>query len=444
MRKLGEGGTSQVFLARHKYLGIVRAIKKIPKTEVNKECYYAEINVLNKVNMKGIPMIYDVDEDYKNWYIVEEYVEGMSFSKYLENNDNDIKEILGYVCDLCVIIHSLHSIEPAGVIYRDLSPKNIIISNGEVYLVDFGNSLVLDGHTREYLMATNEYAAPEQFLDELPGVWTDVYSIGMLLQKIYKLYQTKFEGCEEDFLKIISICIEKEISGRFVSALVICDRLKYLMNTWTKMKKVISSDSENIDIYIYGCRRYAGTTHFALGLSKYLSEESINSIYIEDNSAKQIIEMVNYKNDAYCENGVYKYEKCRIRPNYGEFCMELDESYDENCRINIHDCGLYSGIKKELRGYVIVVITDIKTYQEFRFHDQIRNNMDLNILYVANFSEEKGIKDLLRQTNIDIVNMPYFENPFMLNKYIKDFYEEVTKKTIGKVLPRRQFYKKGW
>ena len=417
-----------MFLARHRKLGVKRAIKMIPKNEVNSECYNVEINILKEVNIQGIPIIYDVDEDDCNWYIVEEYIEGISFLSYFKSEDNDVKEVIKYLSDICMILESLHTIRPFGVIYRDLKPENIVICEQGIYLIDFGNCMVMDGEVRKYAMATKEYAAPEQLNNEEPGVWTDVYSIGVLIQKVYKRYQVKMTEYRDDILRIISICMEKNPEQRYTSALVIKNNLNALINENREC------DKSNQDIYIYGCRRYAGVTHFALGFSKYFAEESYNAIYMEESSSKQIINLIGYDDRAECTNGIYVYDKCRILPDYGEFFRETDEDYESEKRINIHDCGLCHGDIKDFDGFVIVVITDIKSYHEFMFNDYIFESEEKKVLYVANFSDEKGIKRLLRQRSIDIIKMPYFENPFIMDKGTMEFYSNIAKRIVRKPL----------
>lgn len=74
-----------------------------------------------------------------------------------------------------------------------------------------------------------------------------------------------------------------------------------------------------------------------------------------------------------------------------------------------------------------MVITDIKEYLKFKYEDYILDCEDKNILYVANFSDDKGIKRLLRQRNINVLRMPYIENPFRQCKESEKFYGDIVK-----------------
>ncbi|MHC9539635.1 MAG: protein kinase [Vulcanimicrobiota bacterium] len=59
------------------------------------------------------------------------------------------------------ILSYLHSQMPP-IIYRDMNPRNVMISNGTVFLVDFGIAKVLTPHQKGTAIGTAGYTAPEQ------------------------------------------------------------------------------------------------------------------------------------------------------------------------------------------------------------------------------------------------------------------------------------------
>ena len=91
---LGRGGTSVVYLVRHKLLGELRALKAIPKSETNHRSYFAETSILSRMKIKGIPQLYDVEEDENYWYILEEYIQGIAFRDYIESEERTLKDLL--------------------------------------------------------------------------------------------------------------------------------------------------------------------------------------------------------------------------------------------------------------------------------------------------------------------------------------------------------------
>lgn len=473
MSLLGTGGTSYVFKVRHKILGDIRAMKMIAKTSVGNRCFLAEIDILSMMNIKGIPVIYDVEEDAQNWYIIEEYIEGSSLDKYLDRAETDVFEILGFISDICMILESLHTNMPYGIVYGDIKPENIIISNKGVYLIDYGSCALINNVENSELykvndnnerivirgsrdaltgnmMATKEYVTPEQCINGKIGIWTDVYGIGVLIQKIYQKYQSDLYEWKEEILRIISVCMEKNIQDRYTSTKIIGEAITSIMKDMGTDNKLLNEShkivNKNygkevdvsdrcINIYVFGCRKYAGVTHFSLGFTKFLTGEMSDVLYIENDSSKNIINMLNYEGKAEYSNGIYVYEKCKILPDYGEFCAGADEGlkFDGNDRIvKIYDCG--NCMKEKFitdintSDMVIVVITDIKEYRKFKFEDYILDNNDnFKVLYVANFSDEKGIRKFLRQKNVRIIKMPYIENPFKLSKEARNFYGNIKK-----------------
>ena len=138
--------------------------------------------------------------------------------------------------------------------------------------------------------------------------------------------------------------------------------------------------------------------------------------------------MLDFDNGTVCSDGIYTYKRCKILPNYGEFCTPDKHTDSVGIRkpVYIHDCGVYNK-ESSLSNLVIVVITDIKEYLKFQYEDYILDYKDKNILYVANFSDDKGIKRLLRQRNINVLRMPYIENPFKQCKESEKFYGDIVK-----------------
>jgi serine/threonine protein kinase len=446
IKNIGHGGTAEVMLARHRDMGALRAVKIVPKAKIYYKHYDVEINVLNNLNIKGVPIIYDVEEDEQNWYIIEEYIDGITFSEYIANSENNVKEVIKYICDICSILHSLHSAKPYGIIYGDLKPDNIIIDgNGELYIVDFGNCTVMSGHETELSrhetelkvnkfdnMATMEYAAPEQLMNGSIGIWTDIYSIGVLLQKVYKCYCNEFAAYELELTNIIAACLRKDPLARIDSLLIVKKYLVQMMNN-------VVSDKEN-NIYVYGCRRYSGVTHFSLGLTRYMNKLGYRATYYERNSSKSIINIVGQGN---CEKGIYNYRNCNIVPDYGEFCDDINSSFikkEQGRIVNVYDCGMFTKRFINDSECAIMILADVKEYNDFIYNECVTNK---EWLYIANFSSVEGIRHLRKEMGIDIIKMPFYENPFYCGKDIRDFYNKIINKTTYKKIQKKGYIRLG-
>ena len=77
IRLLGKGSSSTVYLTRHLKLKDYRAIKCISKNQQPTQ-FQAEAKLLKNLNHPGIPIIYDMEEDQDNVYIIEEFIQGES------------------------------------------------------------------------------------------------------------------------------------------------------------------------------------------------------------------------------------------------------------------------------------------------------------------------------------------------------------------------------
>ena len=167
---------------------------------------------LHKRPIENIPKIIDYKLDNDILTIIEEYIEGITLSEYLENKKLDIKTFYSHIYKLCDIIqdlqraNNLNEKSEKSIIHRDIKPSNIIITpNGDLYLIDLNAAKFYkpseDKDTT--LIGTEEFAAPEQYGFGSSNKATDIYAIGSLM----KHYLTYFN--DDDFAKRINPIIDK-------------------------------------------------------------------------------------------------------------------------------------------------------------------------------------------------------------------------------------------
>lgn len=170
-----------VFLVRHQGSG--RLFVKKELTVFHKEVYQG----LMRQPVKGIPAIIDLFEDGDKLIIIEEYINGFTLEKLLEVNGRfSERDVVSFGLKLSSILTALHSRTPA-IVHRDIKPSNIIAtSDGTVYLLDLNAAKYADrNESRDTeLIGTPGYAAPEQYGFGSSEARTDIFALGMLLNKL--------------------------------------------------------------------------------------------------------------------------------------------------------------------------------------------------------------------------------------------------------------------
>ena len=190
VRVLGEGGMGIVYLAERTDIGGLVAVKLLRDawlSPMRRERFALEQQILVKLNHPAIARIYDANtmEDGTPWFVME-FADGLPFADYLIARDGSLRDDLILFRRVCEAIAYAHS---HAIIHRDIKPSNIIVTaQGEIKLLDFGIAKQMEGKeaatprtTIGLQLMTPGYAAPEQFAGGSVGVFTDVYSLGVLL-----------------------------------------------------------------------------------------------------------------------------------------------------------------------------------------------------------------------------------------------------------------------
>ncbi|WP_416670483.1 protein kinase domain-containing protein [Egbenema bharatensis] len=203
IKKLGEGGFGQTFLAQDVQMPSQRTcvIKQLKPMTANPEIYQMiqerfqrEATVLEKLGERSrqIPSLYAYFCENQEFFLIQEWIEGATLSDRIHAQTvlsaGAVREIL---LNLLPVLEFIHS---QGIIHRDIKPDNIIIRQADQLpvLIDFGavretmgtvfNS---KGHpTSSIVIGTPGYMPSEQAAGR-PIASSDLYSLG--LTAIYAL-----------------------------------------------------------------------------------------------------------------------------------------------------------------------------------------------------------------------------------------------------------------
>ena len=188
-----------------------------------------ERQFLAEVTHPGIVKIYNfVEHDDKHGnpvgYIVMEYVGGTSL-KQAKGDRLSVAEAIGFMMEILPALGYLHSI---GLVYNDLKPENIMVTEEQLKLIDLG--AVSRVNSFGYLYGTPGYQAPE-IVRTGPTVQTDIYTVGRTLAALTLNLRTRkgryVDGLPEDdpvlteydsFGRMLRRAIDPDPRRRFGSA----------------------------------------------------------------------------------------------------------------------------------------------------------------------------------------------------------------------------------
>ena len=185
LSKIGAGGMSDVYKAKDHILSRFVAIKVL-KSEFSEDSSFvtkfrAEAQSAAGLEHPNIVNIYDVGSEDGLYYIVMEYVEGITLKTYIEKKGQlSFKESASIAIQVARGIEAAHNKD---IIHRDIKPQNIIISTeGKVKVTDFGIARAASANTISAdVMGSVHYASPEQARNGFVDGRSDIYSLGIVM-----------------------------------------------------------------------------------------------------------------------------------------------------------------------------------------------------------------------------------------------------------------------
>ncbi len=213
---LARGGVAEIYLGTHTTLQrrvAVKILRNQYEDDPNLlERFQREAVVVSRLRHPNIVQILDFDSVESHPYIVMEYLQGPSLSRYL-----DAFHIKDRRMELPVISRLLTAVAGAldyahekGVIHRDVKPGNILLTSQadkviagntmpasfEPVLTDFGLVRFLNSSRQTssgQVAGTPAYMSPEQARGETTDERTDIYSLGVVLYEMLS-GRVPFEG----------------------------------------------------------------------------------------------------------------------------------------------------------------------------------------------------------------------------------------------------------
>jgi tetratricopeptide (TPR) repeat protein/tRNA A-37 threonylcarbamoyl transferase component Bud32 len=230
IRKLGEGGMGEVYLAEDTKLNRQVALKILLSEyfddDNRRQRFIREAKTAARITHPNVMAIYDMDmaREEKSGkdisYIVMEYIDGSSLTEYIGTKSLPTGELLRLSEKIAAGLAAAHKL---GIVHRDIKAENIRLdSDNEPKILDFGLAKLYEtdpsdvesesAHTVSQeltqegkILGTISYISPEQARGEAVDSRSDIFAFGILL---YKMFGGKSPFEASDKVSIIAKILE--------------------------------------------------------------------------------------------------------------------------------------------------------------------------------------------------------------------------------------------
>lgn len=194
LEQIGRGGMGVVFRAKQRRLDRMVALKllapEVAEDPTFAERFLREARAMARLNHPNIVTVYDFGESGGRFYLLMEFVDGVSLRELLQGERLRASEAMAIIPKICAGLQYAHD---QGIVHRDIKPENILLDrSGDVKLLDFGLAKLVGSEARGYtltrgsqVMGTPQYMAPEQIKRPLEvDHRADIYSLGVVFYEM--------------------------------------------------------------------------------------------------------------------------------------------------------------------------------------------------------------------------------------------------------------------
>ena len=198
VRKLGEGGMGQVYLAEHVKMGRKSAIKVMSPSMVHDPDAVARFNReaanASRISHPNVCAVYDFGETPDGLiYLAMEFVEGEPLTELLAREGELPVARAGAI--FLQVADALQAAHDLAIVHRDLKPDNVMLSRGRggtdvVKVVDFGIAKAVGGRDTQkvtktgLVVGTPEFMSPEQLAGDPVDGRSDLYALALVFFKM--------------------------------------------------------------------------------------------------------------------------------------------------------------------------------------------------------------------------------------------------------------------
>jgi serine/threonine protein kinase len=188
LEDIAGGGMATVYQGRDTILDRIVAIKvmdpNLGKDDEFVKRFILEAQATGRLSHPNIVNVYDAGEEDGLYYMVMEFVEGITLKDHIiEKGFLSAEEAVNITIQISDGLAHAHR---QGIIHRDIKPHNILCTpDGRYKLTDFGIARLVDGASHltktGTVMGSVHYFSPEQASGHTISYPSDLYSLGVVL-----------------------------------------------------------------------------------------------------------------------------------------------------------------------------------------------------------------------------------------------------------------------
>ncbi|HWN68934.1 MAG TPA: serine/threonine-protein kinase [Haliangium sp.] len=198
--RIAVGGMAEVFLAKaygahgfEKTLAIKRILPELASDPEFEERFIAEAKLAVKLSHANVVQVFDFGRVGTTLFLVLEYVDGLDLAALLSRYRAAGRRVpLQAAFHIAIeLARGLDYAHQRGVIHRDVSPSNILLSrSGDVKIADFGIAVPDASQYRQSsrqrrIMGKWRYMSPEQTRGEDLGTRSDLFSTAAVMFELF-------------------------------------------------------------------------------------------------------------------------------------------------------------------------------------------------------------------------------------------------------------------